>query len=109
MWGAEGRIGVTAMMDSQRRFTMTKNKEFLQQVSDGLLDIQNTVENLEEALEAELNDQMVRAEQCAKANISFNDGDLKGAQVLLNKVNDALVDLACIQEDIGDQLGITPA
>jgi hypothetical protein len=82
--------------------------EFLQNISDELLATQETLEVVEEAVEHELERQLDRQQWAGLAGIPFQANDLEGAKLLAVKVDEALADLACVQEDICSELDITP-
>jgi hypothetical protein len=77
--------------------------DFLEQIGDGLLSTQELLENIEEATEDEL-----KLLQGNGKLLFIGDGTQTSIEFFLDKLNDAITDLACMQEDIRDEVEDTP-
>lgn len=82
----------------------------LEQISDELVETQETLEVLEEAGEATLVE-LKATRDWAKTmgdNLLHFQADVEGCQAMLERIDSSLADLAVIQEDIATALGTEP-
>lgn len=85
-------------------------KELLIHISENLVEVQETLEVLEEAAEMELEEVEATADWAKRTGTQLNhiEPTREGIKVMMERIDSALADLAAIQEDIGDALGVTP-